>query len=109
MQDSQPITISEQSHLALPADLQRYLDEAGRVIIWPSKRKTELLLLAYLAAMFEPGRLYREKEVNQVLACYLLCNDYATVRRDLCDFRYLKRERDGSSYWRIVHYELPLT
>lgn len=103
MPDSHPITILGQSQSIIPADLRRYLDEAGRVVLWPAKRKTKLLLLAYLAALFEPERRYREKEVNQVLARYLLDNDYATVRRDLCDFRYLKRERDGSSYWRIAH------
>ena len=59
----------------------------------------------YLAALFQPGRMYSEKEVNQLLTRHLVANDCVTVRRDLCDFRYLQRERDGSRYWRSTHSE----
>ena len=81
-------------------ELKRYLDAAGRVVNWPAKRATRQHVYAYLAAFFEPGQSYREKEVDQILRRYLACHDYMTVRRDLCDFHYLQRERDGSRYWR---------
>ena len=105
MSNSRSLASTERSQPALSADIQRYLDEAGCVVLWPTKRKTILLVLEYLATLFEPERLYSEKEVNQVLFRYLTCLDYATVRRDLCDFRYLKRERDGSRYWRLTNEE----
>ncbi|HLI69125.1 MAG TPA: DUF2087 domain-containing protein [Ktedonobacteraceae bacterium] len=85
---------------AIPADIRRYVDLAGRVVIWPARRSMKLHILAYLAALFEPEQIYSEKEVNELLARYLACEDYATVRRDLCDFHYLERERDDSRYWR---------
>jgi hypothetical protein len=87
---------------SVPIDLRRYLDEAGRVVIWPGKSKLRDGVFAYLAALFEPGRVYSECEVNELLLRYLACNDYASVRRDLCDLRYLARERDGSRYWRAT-------
>src|SRR5437879_1524189 len=85
----------------VPAELRRYLDRFGRVVIWPAKRETRLHVYTYLAAFFEPDRVYSEKGVNQLLSRYLVCNDYATVRRDMCDLRYLQRERDGARYWRL--------
>jgi len=107
MPNSRFLASTERSHPEIPADLRRYVDEAGRVVVWPGKRKVVLLVLEYLAALFESGRFYSEKEVNQVLSWYLICLDYATVRRDLCDLRYLGRERDGSRYWRLVRDEKP--
>lgn len=101
MPNSQHLTTPEQFHSIIPASLRRYVDDAGRVVLWPAKKSARLQVLAYLAALFELERLYSEQEVNVLLARHLTCNDYATVRRDLCDFRYLKRKRDGSSYWHI--------
>lgn len=86
----------------IPKEIQRYLDQAGRVIVWPAKRSTRQHIFAYLASLFQPERAYSEREVNELLARHLACHDYATVRRDLCDFRYLKRERDGSCYRRAA-------
>lgn len=88
--------------LSAPADLRRYLDEAGRVVIWPGKSRFRQSVFAYLAALFQPGRVYTEREVNELLLCHLACNDHASVRRDLCDLRYLARSRDGSRYWRVI-------
>ena len=97
---SRPQTSSEEG-LALPPHLLKYLDRTGRVVSWPAKKATRLHLLEYLSSLFEMEKIYSEKEVNRLLEQYLASNDYATVRRDLCDFRYLQRERDGSRYWRV--------
>lgn len=53
-------------------------------------------VLRWLAAKFEPGRRYPEREVNELLKQHH--PDFATLRRDLVDFRYLAREREV--YWR---------
>ena len=95
-----PDQIAREPYLALPADLLNYLDAAGRVTIWPAKKTFRLRLFEYLASFFEVERMYSEKEVNSLLTQHLVTSDYATIRRDLCDFRYLQRERDGSRYWR---------
>ena len=52
------------------------------------------------ASLFEENRMYSEKEGNEMLTAATSAVDCATLRRDLCDFRYLKRTRDGSRYWR---------
>lgn len=83
-----------------PPEVRRYLDSTGRVVSWPGKRGTRTAVLAYLAARFQIGQIYSEREVNALLQRALACNDYASARRDLCDLRYLARVRDGSRYWR---------
>jgi hypothetical protein len=86
-----------------PRELQRFLDKQGRLADWPAKRRDQLPVLEYLAAQFEPGRNYTEKEVNAILIAQMspTFKDYAIIRRALYDYRYLDRERDGSRYWRI--------
>jgi hypothetical protein len=56
------------------------------------------VILRYLATLFEAGRTYTEAEVNTILKS-VYEPDYVGLRRDLVDFRYLRRERSGSSYW----------
>jgi DNA-binding transcriptional ArsR family regulator len=86
-----------------PRELRHFLDQQGHLTDWPAKRRDQLLLLDYIAAQFEPGRDYSEKEVNAVLIAHMhpIFKDYAIIRRALCDYRYLDRERDGSRYWRV--------
>lgn len=82
-------------------EIIRYLDMRGRINSWPlRKQETRDIILSYLASLFEPGRSYTEKEVNELLSYYIVFNDPATVRRALCDYSYLKRTRDGARYWR---------
>ncbi len=82
-----------------PLDLRRFLDTAGRVKSWPSRSKDQQIVLAYLAAHFERGREYSEKEVNAILNAWHSYGDHATLRRYLYDHRYLDRSRDGARYW----------
>ena len=46
------------------------------------------IVLNYLAQFFEAGRLYSEREVNEVLKAHISFQDYVTLRRDLFDFNY---------------------
>jgi len=54
---------------------------------------------AHLAAQFEPGREYHEREVNELLLDWHTFGDWALLRRVLYDWRYVDRESDGSRYW----------
>lgn len=83
---------------AFPA--RRFLDADGRLKVWPSKLKDQKLALAWLAAHFEPGRRYHEREVNERLKALHAFGDWALLRRALFDHRFLEREADGSAYWR---------
>ena len=49
--------------------LQGYLDSDGKFTQMPGKRqkKKVALMLQYLAAQFEKGKTYTEKEVNDLL------------------------------------------
>ncbi|WP_406313754.1 DUF2087 domain-containing protein [Streptosporangium sp. NBC_01639] len=75
--------------------LQSFLVE-GRLRAIPSKREKQLVVLNYIAQVFEPGVRYPEKEVNTVLRAFH--DDYAALRRYLVDDGLLSRE--NNVYWR---------
>jgi ADP-ribose pyrophosphatase YjhB (NUDIX family) len=69
----------------------------GRITAFPVQRSRRRLLLEHVAAVFEPGVRYREREVNAILRAWYA--DYAALRRYLVDELLLDRA-DGF-YWRI--------
>jgi hypothetical protein len=75
--------------------LRRFVVD-GRLVAVPAQRGKRLVVLDYLAGLFEPGVRYREAEVNQALRAYH--PDYAALRRYLVDEGFMKRER--GVYWR---------
>ena len=58
----------------------------------PAKRKVRAAVLLEVVRLFEPGRVYSEPEVNDVLLG--VHEDFAYLRRELVNYRYLERE-DG--------------
>jgi len=68
----------------------------GRITTMPSKQAKRRLLLDCVAQAFEPGRQYREAEVNEVLKG--LFDDHAALRRYLVDEGLMSRE--AGMYWR---------
>ncbi len=71
--------------------------ERGRLKTIPSQLKKKQVVIRWLADNFEPGKQYTEKQVNAILKKYH--DDYATLRRELVDMKYLAR-KDGV-YWRV--------
>lgn len=69
----------------------------GRVPNLPSKVNRWLVILRWIATKFEPGKHYTEKQVNAILRD--INEDYATVRRYLIDYGYMRRELGGGDYW----------
>jgi hypothetical protein len=67
----------------------------GRLTGWPTGDQRKLYILDAIAARFEHGRTYTEREVNAVLA--ELFDDYTTLRRALVDYHYMNRDR--GVYW----------
>jgi hypothetical protein len=63
--------------------------EDGRLAQIPAKRKTRAGALLELLTRFEPGRVYTEPEVNQVLLG--IHPDFAYLRRELVNYHYLER------------------
>jgi hypothetical protein len=76
----------------------------GPLTAIPKRPSDQKLLLTLAAARFEPGRIYREAEVNDMLEAWLLtfCEpygiDHVSFRRMLVDSRLLARTRSGSEY-----------
>ena len=77
------------------AVLQRFI-RGGRLLSIPTQHAKRLVVLDYLATLFEPGERYSEKQVNALLG--QLHDDYAALRRYLVDEGFLSRE--AGVYWR---------
>ncbi len=71
----------------------------GRLTVIPRKAARREQLLVHLAqTLFEPGREYTEREVNDALLT--VHADCSALRRYLVEAGLLARPRDGSSYRR---------
>jgi hypothetical protein len=68
----------------------------GRLVSIPASRSKRMVILEHLAAAFEPGVKYPEREVDAVLRAWH--PDYASLRRYLIDESLMARG-DGV-YWR---------
>ncbi|WP_237110867.1 DUF2087 domain-containing protein [Nonomuraea sp. MG754425] len=68
----------------------------GRLTTTTMRRDKRLVVLRYIATVFEPGVRYPEKDVNVALRAFH--DDYAALRRYLVDECLLSRE--GNVYWR---------
>ena len=83
--------------------LKDFCTAEGKIKAFPAQRKKFEAILRYVLQAFEPGTRYSEKEVNQKLAQFN--DDTATLRRELVDYHWLKREGGGGAYWRPVERE----
>jgi hypothetical protein len=87
---------------SIPRELRPFMDSGGRLKQWPTRQKVQRMAADYLAARFERGREYSEREVNDLLCEWHTFADWALLRRVLFDWGYLDRESDGSRY-RLRH------
>jgi biotin operon repressor len=69
----------------------------GRIKQIPTQLKKLEVIIHWLSRLFEPGKTYTEKQVNEILKKYH--EDYATLRRELIDMHYL--DRKNGMYWCI--------
>lgn len=81
-------------------NINRFLDNSGKIIQLPQKFTLRIAVLSYLAEKFDIGVNYTEKQVNSVCDNWHTFNDYFILRRELVDNNLLCREPDGSKYWR---------
>jgi len=87
------------------ADVLRRFVHNGRLLAMPAAHGKRLVVLDHLAGLFEPGRRYPEREVNELLGRYH--PDYAMLRRYLVDDGFLDRADEQAPgapsvkvYWR---------
>ena len=71
--------------------------EYGRLRSIPVQRKKKLICYEQIAAHFEIGKVYEEKEVNEIILP--IHEDYCTIRRDMISEGIFRR--DGSRYIRL--------
>lgn len=75
---------------------QKVLDtflQHGRLAAIPSQRKKQRIILEELVKVFEPGKVYPEREVNLLLADFN--DDFCTLRRDLISEGLMSRDKTG--------------
>ena len=65
--------------------------EYGRLKAIPAQRKKERICLEEIGKALEPGRIYAESELNEVLLRFH--EDYCTLRRDMISEGLLRREK----------------
>lgn len=82
-------------------NIDRFLDEEGRICCLPQKAAKRDALLVYLTTKFEPDTMYTERQVNDICERWHTFGDFFLLRRELVDHGLLGRERDGSRYWRM--------
>lgn len=88
--DRYAVTLEEEKQI-----LDNYIKD-GKLTVFPPKQKRKLIILRYLASLFQPGKVYTEKEVNEVI--HPVYDDYVTLRRYLVEYGFMDRNRDGSEY-----------
>jgi predicted transcriptional regulator len=69
----------------------------GRLKSLPAQRKKLEAVLRHAVKLFEFDVRYPEKQVNQILS--QLHEDYATLRRELIEYKMMAR--DHGIYWRV--------
>ena len=83
--------------------LKNYLEPDGSIKQLPTQLKKLQAVLRYVVNVFEMGREYTEKEVNELLSRYH--EDTAQLRRELVEQGLMAREGGGGKYWRIAPAE----
>lgn len=76
------------------AVLKAYFRADGALKEFPVREKRKIIALREIAARFEKGRTYTEKEVNTMIAY----SDFALIRRYLVEYGFLSRTMDCREY-----------
>lgn len=82
--------------------LAPYLDESGRVNLWPARKKRAAreALLDYVLDAMEVGRVYAERDVVELIETRAVSPDHAYLRREMVDTGRLRRDPYGREYVR---------
>ncbi len=79
--------------------LDNYYDSNDRLIQYPSKRPMRIIVLIKIAEQIELNRKYTEKEINEIIKLNIAFDDIELIRREMYQYKFLGRLRDGSEYW----------
>ncbi len=87
------------SEADLKTALRHFLDENGRLKLFPSKRGMRITACHYLKTKLEKGKIYTESEINDLIDEWTLFHDPATLRREMYDAHCVDRNKNGARYW----------
>ena len=76
-----------------------YTRRDGSLKTIPAQRKKLEAILRYVVRVFEPGKRYPERKVNELLSRFH--EDTASLRRELVGYHLMQREGGGGDYWRV--------
>lgn len=79
--------------------LDNYYDLDGRLIQYPSKRPMRIIVLIKITEQIDANRKYTEKEINEIIRQQIAFDDIELIRREMYQYRFLGRLKDGSEYW----------
>ena len=70
----------------------------GKIRTFKLQEKHRYIVLCELAKKFEIGKVYTEKQVNELIKEAF--DDHTFIRRYLVIYHFLERKTDGSAYWK---------
>lgn len=88
------------------ASAARCFSADGRLQRWPSKRAEQLLVLFVVWSYLPDDQQLSEPEVNSMLRDWHDYEDYALLRRELCDLGMMRRTPNGRVYRKVAR-EMP--
>lgn len=77
-----------------------FFDVSGKLKVIPKKQKAKIEVFTFVSELFSHGRIYSEKEVNEILK--KVYDDYALLRRNLIEYKFSSRDAYGKEYERIL-------
>jgi len=86
--------------LPIPASLTPFINTDYVMHTWPAKYRIQQQILWFFWCRFQYQQTYTEQQVNDTLKDCLAFDDFALIRRELCNQKLLKRTDDGRQYWR---------
>jgi hypothetical protein len=78
-------------------EIKGYLDH-GKLSAYPTKRKKQIIALAWISEHIPADRTYSEKEFNALLSELHSFGDPALLRRELFDHYIIERSIEGKEY-----------
>jgi len=72
----------------------------GKIARWPKKAADKGFVLEYIASKIPRGRVFAEREINEIITGNILFDDYALIRRELVEGGFLTRTMDCREYSR---------
>lgn len=80
--------------------IKKYFPEelGGKLLTFSMQEKHKIVVLREIIKVFEEGRRYSERELNEILK-NIYEHDYVAIRRYLIEYGFMDRKKDCSEYW----------